>query len=160
MGNAQAMGLHRDSSSFSLTAVETETRRRVWWYLCVLDNRISESCGLERHIPLETDTKLPLHINDSDLSSGDLKFVCPRNEYTEITVSLVKMGLAETNWRVRTLSENLNQNSSKLESLIEDQIRRYEETCLTYYDRSIQLHSLCFRGTQLVMARLRKLGND
>lgn len=108
MGNSQAMGLHRDCSSFSLTAVETETRRRVWWYLCVLDNCISASCGLERHIPPGTDTKLPLHINDSYLRFIDLKFVCPRNEYTEMTVSLVKMGLAVTNWRVRTLSENLN----------------------------------------------------
>lgn len=65
---AQAMGLHSDSASFCLGPIETEVRRRVWWSLCQLDNRISDDCGLEIHVPvLSMDTKLPLHVDDADL---------------------------------------------------------------------------------------------
>ncbi|KAK5994272.1 Transcription factor yanR-like protein [Cladobotryum mycophilum] len=34
---AQAMGLHRDGSKFSLNATETEVRRRIWWHIIHTD---------------------------------------------------------------------------------------------------------------------------
>jgi Fungal specific transcription factor domain len=64
LGIAQAMGMHHDSESFSLSPAEIEVRRRVWRTLCLLDNRISEDCGGETRVPTTMDTKLPLHIND------------------------------------------------------------------------------------------------
>ena len=41
-----SMGLHRDSSSFHLSRIEAETRRRIWWHAIHLDAMLSSSSGL------------------------------------------------------------------------------------------------------------------
>ena len=85
---AQAMGMHKDSASFSMSEIDIEVRRRVWWTLCLLDNRISDDCGLETNVPITMDTKLPCHVNDSDIGTGDIEALVPRTEFTEMTVRL------------------------------------------------------------------------
>ncbi|KAF2475444.1 uncharacterized protein BDR25DRAFT_301108 [Lindgomyces ingoldianus] len=158
---AQAMGMHSDSSSFSLGAIETEVRRRVWWYLCQLDIRISEDCGLEPHVPLAMDTRYPLHINDSDLNEGNTETVAPRTEFTEMTASLVKIEMADTILKVkRCRYRNPPLNSSEIETLSRDQIRRYEETYLTYPNENSHLHYLLYRGMRLLIAKLWKIKYD
>ncbi|KAF2798598.1 hypothetical protein K505DRAFT_99337, partial [Melanomma pulvis-pyrius CBS 109.77] len=161
LGNAQAMGMHSDSVSFRLDTIESEVRRRVWWWLCQLDLHISENCGLEPHVPMVTDTKLPLHINDSDLTSGSADSIVPRAEFTEMTPSLVKMELSETRLKIKRLECGSSSLSvGAIENLVEEQIRRYEETYLTFTDDSSYLGHLCHLGVRIIIARLWKIRYD
>lgn len=70
----QYLGLQRDGAHFEhLTPFEVEMRRKVWWGLVMLDLRASEDQGTDLTIPSGSfDTKIPLNINDEDISP-DLK---------------------------------------------------------------------------------------
>jgi len=158
---AQAMGMHRDGAFFSLTPVETEVRRRIWWSLCQLDNRISDDCGLEAHVPLAMDTRLPLHINDLDLGASSTESLVSRNEFTEMTVSLIKIEMTKTSFEIkRQQHERLALRSEQTESIAQQQIRRYEDTYLKYLSISSHLHRLCYLGTRLIIAKLGKMTYD
>jgi hypothetical protein len=43
---ALSMGLHRDPDTFQISAIEADTRRKVWWHVIHLDTMISASSGL------------------------------------------------------------------------------------------------------------------
>ena len=161
VGIAQAMGMHRDSTSFSLDVVEIEVRRRIWWTLCVLDNRISEDCGLESHVPMTMDTRLPLHVNDSDLNGHDNTTPNSKTEFTEMTVSLIKMELAEAALKIK-LSQYAKSELSEedIEALIAAKVSRYETTYLKYLDQSSHLQRLCYLGTRLIIAKLWRMTYD
>lgn len=161
IGIAQAMGMHSDSASSSLGVVDAETRRRVWWSLCQLDNRISEDCGLENHVPLTMDAKLPLHVNDQDLVATNDQQISPRSEFSETTVSLIKIEFARIilKFKKPRFGEPPLTGAEK-EELAKGQIRRYEETYLTYFDGPSQLHRLCYLGTRLIIAKLWRMAYD
>ncbi|PYH89488.1 hypothetical protein BO71DRAFT_389567 [Aspergillus ellipticus CBS 707.79] len=67
---AHYLGLQRDGANFpNFTPYEVEIRRRAWWGVCLLDIRASEDQGTDLTItPGSFDTKLPLNINDADIS--------------------------------------------------------------------------------------------
>ncbi|KAK3332778.1 fungal-specific transcription factor domain-containing protein [Cercophora scortea] len=88
---AQAMGLHRDGTAFGLRPLETELRRRIWYYVCLLDVRSSESHGYEPIVHESAfDTKLPLHVNDSDLTPEMTVPPSERDTVTEMTFFLIR----------------------------------------------------------------------
>jgi hypothetical protein len=147
---AQAMGMHTDSANFSLSPIDVEVRRRVWWSLCQADVRISENCGLQSHVPLTTDTKLPLDINDTDLASSGKTKLIPRAEFTEMTLSLMRMEFAKT-------SLQLGRSSSTTEEkkvLVRNQIHRWEEVCSKYCDKESEYQRFCALGTRYLMSQL------
>ena len=43
---ALGMGLHRDGEAFGLPPLQTEIRRRLWWYIIHVDVMTSASSGL------------------------------------------------------------------------------------------------------------------
>lgn len=65
----QRMGLHRDGESLGLPPFDTEMRRRLWWQIVILDCRTAELAGTGVSVMANLwDTRIPLNINDSDLS--------------------------------------------------------------------------------------------
>jgi hypothetical protein len=65
-------------------------RRRLWWQICVLDRQASADRGSDPIITTNSfSTPFPLHVNDEDLIPDDSSDVQPREEYTDITLSLV-----------------------------------------------------------------------
>ena len=65
-------------------------RRRLWWQICVLDMQASIDRGSDPIITLNSfSTHQPLHVNDDDLIPGDIREVQPRQEYTDMTHTLV-----------------------------------------------------------------------
>ncbi|KAF7156278.1 hypothetical protein CNMCM5623_009671 [Aspergillus felis] len=87
---AQAMGLHRDGAAFGLRPLETELRRRLWWFIVGLDQRSSEYHGYEPIVSESSfDTRLPLNINDSDLTADLVEPPTERDGATEMTLSLI-----------------------------------------------------------------------
>jgi hypothetical protein len=65
---AQSMGIQRDGEHFDLLVFETESRRRLWVQLLILDYRTSEDFGCKSTIlDGSFDTRSPLNVNDTDL---------------------------------------------------------------------------------------------
>ncbi|GAP90210.1 putative transcription fungi [Rosellinia necatrix] len=93
---AQALGLQRDGTCFKhLTPFEVEIRRRVWYALCSLDVRASEDQGTDFTIQHGSfDTKLPLNINDSDISVNMEEPPIERHGITDMTLPIVSMEIS------------------------------------------------------------------
>ena len=65
----QRIGLHRDGTLIGLSPFDTEIRRRIWWRLISLDCQSAELCGAGLSVTSPRyDSKMPLNVNDSDLS--------------------------------------------------------------------------------------------
>ncbi|KAK4670044.1 uncharacterized protein QC763_208270 [Podospora pseudopauciseta] len=87
---AQSLGLNRDDAKMKgLSPYEAEMRRRVWWGVCFLDARTSEDQGTEVTISHGTfDTKLPLNVNDSDISPDMTEPPAEREGMTDMSNAL------------------------------------------------------------------------
>lgn len=91
---AQSLGLHRDGTVMKLPVLATEIRRRLWWQIRMLDLASAEDCGLLPTHVYGEDTRLPLNIDDDDLSFENM-LVPPteRDGFTEMTPSLIRVNL-------------------------------------------------------------------
>jgi hypothetical protein len=160
---AQAMGLHRDGTAFGLTPFETEIRRRLWWHICVLDVHASEDHGCEPIVhEAFFDTKLPLNINDADISP---KMTDPPKErigVTEMTPCLIR---CEATLAFRRLShvplgmqrDKWLKDESSLpnrEAAIEALNRRLNERYVQHCDSSDPLSRVCATVARLTIAKI------
>lgn len=99
---AQSLGIHRDGERFGLSPFETEMRRRLWWQICAIDVRASEDHGSDFFIVEQSfDTKLPLNINDEDISPDMTQTPVERTGKTEMMFDLIRYSVSTT---VRRLS--------------------------------------------------------
>ena len=98
---AQSMGLHRDGQTFGLKPFETELRRRLWWHICLLDSRSSEYHGCEPIVRDHMfDTRLPLHINDADITPEMTEPPEERTTACEMTFCLIRCEAMRVCWKV------------------------------------------------------------
>ncbi|KAJ9301440.1 transcriptional regulator family: Fungal Specific TF [Paecilomyces variotii] len=98
---AQGLGLHRDGSAFGLNPFETEIRRRLWWHIYLLDWQTAEYHAIGSQIKEGSyDTKLPLNINDSDLSPEITETPQEHNGFTEMTFCLVRCEMTVAHCRL------------------------------------------------------------
>jgi hypothetical protein len=66
---AQRMGIHSETILATESVLEAELRRRLWWSLVLFDARICEMSNSKTSILDPTwNCKIPLNVNDSDLS--------------------------------------------------------------------------------------------
>ncbi len=160
---AQALGVHRDGQNFGLSPFETEMRRRLWWQICTLDVRASEDHGTDPSIVEQSfDTKFPLNINDSDLTT-DMKE--PPDEHegaTEMTFDLIRYSVSTT---VRRLSyappgrgpcriKSSGLSLADKEHMIEDLHQYLEKKYLRHCDTTIPLHWVTVTVARLIMAKM------
>ena len=105
---AQAMGLHRDGIVFGLKPMETELRRRLWWHICLLDARSSEYHGCEPIVRDSAfDTKLPLNIEDSDLTAEMAEPPVEREGATGMYFCLIRCEVMQTMWELSCVSPSM-----------------------------------------------------
>ncbi|KAJ5527611.1 hypothetical protein N7513_011770 [Penicillium frequentans] len=156
---ARAMGLHRDGTEFSLSPLETELRRRLWWHICLLDIRSAEYHGFEL-IAQEymLDTRLPLNINDSDLTTEMKDFPVEHEGTTEMTYCLIRCEVLRVMWKTGYVQFCRGDTSKELSfssrvSLVNDLQRTLEEKYLRYCDWSIPLFKVCLTVARLTIAR-------
>src|SRR5213079_1777539 len=97
---AQGIGIHRDGATFGLKPFETEFRRRLWCHVCLLDFQSAEEIPCELSTAFY-DTRIPLNINDDDISPGSTETPEERIGCTEMTFCLLRYAVAVT---VRRLS--------------------------------------------------------
>ncbi len=129
---AQAIGLHRDGSNFrDMPPLEAEIRRRIWWALCTLDVRASEDQGTDLTIvDVAFDTKLPLHINDSDIDPASKVLPTAREGLTSMTYAMLTFQMCEVTRRLMTPANRapaltIEQQSNMLDELYEKSVRLY-----------------------------------
>lgn len=160
---AQAMGLHRDGAAFGLRPLEVERRRRLWWHICLLDIRSSEYHGCEPIVHDSMfDTKMPLNINDSDLTMEMTEPPAERQETTEMTFCLIRCEVLRIVWKTGYVPPGLRrpdqnaQASSSLQSraaLAKDLQQRLEERYLKHCDTSKPFFQVCVTVARLIIAR-------
>ena len=160
---AQALGIHRDGSFFSLSPFETEMRRRLWWQICLLDMQVSEVHGLPPTIaPNSFDTKFPLNVNDSDISEEDTEVQSPRTGFSEMVYSLIRFEILKV---VKPLiylpsysSDNLagmeNRKIDELEVQFEKCAQHVESKYLKHLDVSKPFHRMTLTGARLILAKV------
>lgn len=91
---AQGMGIHRDGEQFGLPPFETEMRRRVWWVIMSVDLRSTEEHGSELAIADGTfDTRIPLNINDADISPDSTAMPPEREGRTDMAAAIVRYSI-------------------------------------------------------------------
>ena len=143
---AQSQGVHRDGMHFGLTPFETEMRRRLWWHISILDGRASEDHGTDPTFTEQFyDTRLPLNINDDDISPESKEFPKERQGSTEMTFCLIRFELSAAYRRINQVhpaqrSDGKVDRCRTLEEkvkMIEECHRSTEQRYLQYCDMSI-----------------------
>jgi hypothetical protein len=147
------MGLHRDGSSLGLPVFEAEMRRRIWWFVAVLDGSSSDLSGSNfTQTGLYKDVRPPLNVNDSDLDPQmkeapietpgpkEMMFCSIRYEIGKF-ISSIKDSLMQTSnlapgqfWQTMSFAEK-DKAIVDLEAIL-------EEKYLRYCDPIIPLHFL------------------
>ncbi|RYO76316.1 hypothetical protein DL766_009625 [Monosporascus sp. MC13-8B] len=162
---AQSLGLHREGTRFAeLKPFDVEMRRRLWWTLCLLDLRSAEDQGTELTI-LEGahDTRLPLNVNDSDLSPSMTDFPLERQGVTDMSFSLVRFEVCSLARKMHPAASAISPNPHDLhvtpqerEDWIVEAYGRIEEKYLkgTTNKDSNPLHWVASIIARVIMAKL------
>ncbi|KAF5966877.1 transcription factor [Fusarium bulbicola] len=155
---AQAMGLHRDGTTFGLKPFDIELRRRLWWHICLLDMRSSEFHGYEPIVRGDMfDTKIPLNINDSDLTPNMADVPMGREGYTQMTFCLIRCEVMKAGWKVGYVSPTRNSTATVArgdgELIVQELKSRLEERYLRYCDESVPFMLFTTKVARLIVAR-------
>ena len=160
---AQAQGCHRDGQQFGLSPFETEMRRRLWWQACTLDVRASEDHGSDPTIMEQNfDTKLPLNINDEDISPEMTQTPVEHEGATEMTFDLIRFSVSTTVRRMSYAPLGQGPCQTKMSNLtledkekqIDDLHQHLEHRYLQYLDMSVPLHWVAALVARLIMAKM------
>lgn len=159
---AVSMGLHRDGESFGLSPYEVEMRRRLWWIIMTLDTRAAEDHGSDYSI-IETtyDTKLPLNINDEDITPETKEPPEEKLGCTEMTFSLIRFEVGVTMRRLVNVTSGdpygevtAARTLEEKEKLIDICHRRIEERYLQHCDMSVPIFWVTATVGRLIMAKM------
>lgn len=158
---AQSLGVHRDGEKFGLSPLETELRRRLWWHIHAIDIRSSEDYGCEPTLTdFSFDTKLPLNINDDDITADMKEAPASRVGCTEMTFSLIKFEIGVTARRIQTTgpaSLAAMKSKSILEcraKLVDTCRRRMEQRYLQRCDFTVPIQFVSYYFSKLVLDKL------
>ncbi|KAJ5726775.1 uncharacterized protein N7483_008132 [Penicillium malachiteum] len=139
---ALSLGLHRDSSHFGLSPFETEMRRRLWWYIYLLDVRSSDSQATSPQIREgDYDTQLPLNINDDDLSHDMVETPVERTGFTEMSLTLVRCEILILHRKLMQLS-SAGAGLDEHNTLFQKRLQAIEQTRIALDERYLQFCDL------------------
>ncbi|GLA09616.1 hypothetical protein AnigIFM60653_011947 [Aspergillus niger] len=158
---AQRLELHHESALSDKLPIDAEMCRRLWWHISVLDVQCAEDLCTEPMIhDGQSDTRLPLNINDNDLIRGATDFPNERLGFTDMTFSLIRFQIATT-YRVLKHALIVQPDISaqdmvaRRQQLVFDVERRLYEKHLQYCNTSVTIHWLSSTICQLVLSKLR-----
>ena len=155
---AHYLGLQRDGSHFEhLTPFEIEMRRRVWWAVCNLDLRACEDQGTDLMITSNSfDTKIPLNINDADISPESRQIPTEREGVTDMSFTRINAGWCDITKKI--MAHGVKNGSSSLQEqtrLLSEIYQTFENAYLQYTTEPESI--ACWVGVtiaRLVMAKM------
>lgn len=161
---AQTLGVHRDGFHFGLSPFVIEMRRRLWWQVCILDTRASEDHGCDPTIVEQAfDTKMPLNINDVDISPDSKAFPPERQGCTDMSFCLIRFEVANTFRRINYVPPGLSRNCQDRatavtlrdkEKWITECHQRLEERYLKHCDMTVPLFWVTATVARLMMSKM------
>ena len=118
---AVSIGLHRDGSHFpNISIFETENRRRLWWNICCIDQRLGDSQAPGFGISeTDFDTLPPTNLNDEDISPSMTTLPEPKAGFTESTFSIIRHDKWRLTQKLRSYSSSIASGSIEPEAGIE-----------------------------------------
>ncbi|RYP67742.1 hypothetical protein DL771_007075 [Monosporascus sp. 5C6A] len=130
---AQSLGLHLEGTHFAeLKPFDVEMRRRLWWSLCLLDLWSAEDQGTELTITEGAhDTRLPLNVNDSDLSPDMTDYPEEHHGITDMSFSLVRFEVCGLGRKMHTAASAISPNPHEMRVTAQER----EEWLVEAYDR-------------------------
>ncbi|KAL4926355.1 Zn(II)2Cys6 transcription factor [Aspergillus undulatus] len=151
-----------------LTALRNEddsrTVWRLWWHICLLDNRSTDYHGSEpimhEHV---FDTKMPLNINDTDISADMTQPPPERDEATEMTLCLIRCHSMRVIWKVgykprqqKPESESTDNGPDSLDrdALASELEHRLQEKFLRHCDATIPFFRLVLMVARVITRRM------
>ncbi|KAJ6024165.1 C6 transcription factor [Penicillium herquei] len=146
---AQWMGLHRDGAQFDISPLTCEIRRRLWFEILAADGRAAEDHALSSSgFNGYTDTKMPLNLDDRDLTPDMKEMPVSKASWTEMTLFLVVTEMNLAMQRVARLSaalQNEHERLSNLEQFLERSKSRIQVQYMQYCDPNLPLQkaTLC-----------------
>lgn len=147
---ARAMGLHRDAAAFGRPPFEAELRRRLWWYVCILDHRTAEACGdAPAARPRSGDARMPLHVDDAHLVPGMLALPAEREGFADMTFCLVRYEALRAVWRMDGEASLAGKQAA-----IGELERRLEDRYLRHCDPGIPFQLKVLLSARLMLKRL------
>ncbi|KAL2826804.1 fungal-specific transcription factor domain-containing protein [Aspergillus cavernicola] len=157
---AQGLGLHRDGNNFNLKPFEAEMRRRLWWHVILLDLRSSEDHGTDAQIHDRMfDTRLPLNINDSDISPGMKERPKARMGFTDMTFFLIRCDICYALRQVAYTCPNTSgavagPTTENCGNVVQTVNRRIEEQYLKHCDMSDPIQWVSATVARLVLTKM------
>ncbi|KAK9327954.1 fungal-specific transcription factor domain-containing protein [Lipomyces starkeyi] len=156
----QRIGLHRDGASLNLPLFEVEMRRRLWWQIILLDGRIAELSGSGVSVLADSwDTKIPLNVNDDDLSPDMRELPTERAGSTEMIFCLIRYNVGEflrhSSPRSFVSEQNTGLSLAEKDRVINELERLIEQSFLRYCDPVIPLHFLAATMARSTMCTMR-----
>jgi hypothetical protein len=147
------MGLNYDGTTYGLPPFETEMRRRLWYQIMFLDNRVSELSGVGCSVlSYVWTTKPPLNVNDSDLYPDMKDPPLESKGITEMVYVLQRCEVANVMQQVKncSASDTLEDKDRIIENLQQRLTQQYEKFC----DPSVPLHLIATLMSRCATAKL------
>jgi hypothetical protein len=159
---AQSLGLHRDGTNFSLKPFETEMRRRLWWHISLMDVRSSEDHGTDPLIHENMyDTRLPLNINDEDISPEMEESPEEREGCTDMTFCLIRCEITSALRRANYVcpgaqwrAPNSLPSIDRCERMIKIISERCEQRYIRHCDMNVPIQWCSATVARLILAKL------
>jgi hypothetical protein len=79
-------------------------RRRLWWQILIMDSRAAQLAGAD----MFWDTKRPLNVNDSDLSSALREFPAEHDGVTEMLICSMRSEVGQCIRQLKHLQKNMS----------------------------------------------------
>ncbi|KAK0732201.1 fungal-specific transcription factor domain-containing protein [Lasiosphaeris hirsuta] len=140
---AQTMGLHREHSLKTLSALDGEVRRRVWWHVNILDHQAGQISGARLDGPfIEGDTREPRNLSDSALSPHMRELPAEHDGVTEMVFCTVRFEVGRC-MRTMKAVERAHRGGERHAAAVEEAISAFErklDGMLKKCDESIPLH--------------------
>jgi hypothetical protein len=149
------MGLLTDGLSLGLRPFEAEMRRRLWWQIVLIDQRVGELSGVGTTFLTYTwNTKIPFNANDSELYIDMNEPPVDRSGATEMT--FVRLRCELLHFREALIS--MDQPAMR-EKLIDEFDQRLERDYISHCNPSIPLHCAAIKRAHTDICKLRCFHN-
>ncbi|OAL53504.1 hypothetical protein IQ07DRAFT_584226 [Pyrenochaeta sp. DS3sAY3a] len=130
---AEQMRLNEDGVGLGYGPLEVELRRRVWWQLVLLGDRIDDCSTRPVLLSCLSDTRLPLNINDDEVSEAEDKFSPEQAGFTESSFCLMQYDIVRTFHKITLERDYLYAMQKPSHSEAEQQIVTLTQTLMAKY---------------------------
>ena len=98
---AHALNLHNDGDGSAFGVHEAEMRRRLWWFIIMMDMRACEDRCTEPVVNADAHTtRMPHNLNDEDFALDSVDPLPDKSAVTDMSFSLIAMDMSHTSHKI------------------------------------------------------------